>query len=87
MKEKKPAAPRPDRGYLITEDNQMVLRRMAEQVQMAAVLIAPRTRQDDAIRIPVHILPVTEILYEHARRLRKVLNEAHHIYVKPRRKH
>ncbi|GEM_PF-4204571 len=86
MKEKKPARPMPDRGYLITEDSQRHLRRMAEQVQLAAVLIAPRSAQDDTTTIPVHILPVTELLYDHARHLRRILKNAHHIFLdrKPR---
>lgn len=81
MNGKKPATPRPDRGYLITEDSQRQLRRMAEQFQLAAVLIAPRSAQDDTIRIPVHVLPITELLYDHARHLRRILNTAHHIFL------
>lgn len=81
MNGKKPATPRPDRGYLITEDSHRHLRRMAEQVQLAAVLIAPRRIQDDTLQIPVHILPVTELLYDHARHLRRILNTAHHVFL------
>ncbi|MGS1079718.1 hypothetical protein [Pseudoxanthomonas beigongshangi] len=74
---KKPAAAIPDGdwAYLFTEEAVASLRRMHEQVQMAAVLIAPRKHLEDDL----HILPLTELLYDHASRLREALHAARRI--------
>ena len=82
MKGKKKSAaaiPDGDWAYLFTEEAVASLRRMHEQVQMAAVLIAPRKHLDDDLHIPVHILPLTELLYDHASRLREALHAARRI--------